>query len=233
MEKTVILIVEDDSILSCFLSEVLGSLGYAAIEAASGTEALQLIMQKQPDVILLDLGLPDMDGLSVIRSVKGETDIPIIVVSARDHGTDKVAALDAGADDYVTKPFDTQELLARIRAAMRHRSPQKFDGENGEYRFGTLRIDLGKKSVTVDGKEVHLTQNEYKITALLCKNAGKTLTHKDIIEAVWGRYDAADNRILRVNIANIRRKLGDNNGDPCICTETGVGYKMQALRRLR
>ena len=188
-----------------------------------------MISSYRPDVILLDLGLPDMDGMNIIKSVREWSLVPIIVVSARGMETDKVKALDLGADDYVTKPFGTSELLARIRSALRHWQMRKDSNisEMGSFKSGELEIDFDKRRVTVRGEVVHLTQNEYKIVAILSKYAGKVMTYDYIIKEIWGPYTKGDNQILRVNMANIRRKIEDNPSEPrYIITEVGVGYRM-------
>lgn len=232
MSKPLILLIEDESISSTFLKEILTSYNYAVITSESGNMAINAITEKHPDLILLDMGLPDMDGLYVIRFVREWSKVPIIVVSARDTGSDKVAALDCGADDYVTKPYDTSELLARIRTALRRSNDKSFDEISGHktagvYRYKQLFIDLNKRYVSENGTEIHLTKNEYKIIELLCQNPGKVLTHNFIISNVWGHAMAGDNKILRVNMANIRRKLNEDPSEPkYIFTEPGIGYRI-------
>lgn len=232
MYKPLILLIEDESISSTFLTEILTSYNYMVITSASGNIAINAITEKHPDLILLDMGLPDMDGLYIIRFVREWSKVPIIVVSARDTGSDKVAALDSGADDYVTKPYDTSELLARIRTALRRSDNKSFDELSGHktagvYRYRQLFIDLNKRYVSENGTEIHLTKNEYKIIELLCQNPGKVLTHNFIISNVWGHAMAGDNKILRVNMANIRRKLNEGPSEPkYIFTEPGIGYRI-------
>lgn len=182
-----------------------------------------------PDIILLDLGLPDMDGMEIIKQVRTWSGIPIIVVSARSQEDDKVHALDAGADDYLTKPFGTSELLARIRTSLRHSN--RMNGDAGmpqrPYRAKGLEIDFYKRIVAIDGTPVHLTPVEYKIVAFLAQNSGKVITYGTVMNNVWGPYAESDNKILRVNMANIRRKLEKNPAEPVyIFTEVGVGYRM-------
>ena len=182
-----------------------------------------------PDVILLDMGLPDMDGMEVLTAVRKWSSVPIIVISARNQEKEKVMALDAGADDYITKPFGTSELLARIRTALRHSNKLNTDSVNSlrPYRAGELVIDFEKRRVFLHKQDVHLTQVEYKIVSLLARNAGKVMTYDSIIEDIWGPYADDNNRILRVNMANIRRKIEQNPGEPeYIFTELGVGYRM-------
>ncbi|MEA4912053.1 MAG: response regulator transcription factor [Oscillospiraceae bacterium] len=230
MERQTILIVEDEPGIGNFIETSLSSNGYAVLRAKDGSTALMLITSHCPDLVLLDLGLPDMDGAKIIRAVRAWSGIPIVVVSARAHERDKVETLDLGADDYVTKPFSSAELLARIRTALRHAQrgpdlPQTNPG--GRVRIGELTVDYDKRHVYVSGEDVHLTQNEYKIVALLSRYAGRVLTYDHIIKAVWGPNSGGDNQILRVNMANIRRKIEKNPADPqFIFTEMGVGYRM-------
>lgn len=226
MNRQTILVVEDESNILTIMRAILSANDYKVIEARDGKQALQMVASHCPDLVLLDLGLPDMDGLGIIRQVRAWSKMPIVVVSARDRERDKVEALDLGADDYITKPFGTSELLARIRAALRH-----MQGENAQAcdRFvcGGLTIDFFKRRIYVDGEEAHLTQNEYKIVTLLAKYAGRVLTYDFIIQHVWGPHAQRDNQILRVNMANIRRKLEKNPASPAyISTEIGVGYRM-------
>ena len=182
-----------------------------------------------PDLVLLDLGLPDMDGIDIIKQTREWSSLPIIVISARVQEREKVAALDAGADDYITKSFGTDELLARIRTAIRHSNKIVDDKVNSTrpYSARGLVVDFGKRLVTVEGKEIHLTRVEYKIVSMLAQNSGKVITYSSLIEQVWGPYADDNNRILRVNMANIRRKIEKNPGEPeYIFTELGVGYRM-------
>jgi len=227
--KYTVLVIEDETNIRNFMAAALTTSDYKVLTAKDGQQGLVMISSYHPDIILLDLGLPDMDGLKIIRSVREWSLVPIIVVSARGMEEDKVEALDAGADDYVTKPFGTSELLARIRSALRHWAARKDTAveELGVFKTGELVIDFDKRRVTVRGEEVHLTQNEYKIVAILSKYAGRVMTYDYIIKEIWGPYAKGDNQILRVNMANIRRKLEDNPADPrYIITEVGVGYRM-------
>ena len=189
-----------------------------------------MISSHCPDLIILDLGLPDMDGQEIIRAVRSWTQMPIVVVSARTHERDKVEALDAGADDYVTKPFGTNELLARIRTALRHTCSRTQGGgpeAGGRFTAGDLAIDYDRRQVFKDGAEVHLTQNEYRILSLLSANAGKVITYDFILKELWGPAARGDNQSLRVHMANLRRKLEKNPAEPqYIFTEVGVGYRM-------
>ena len=232
MSKKTILVIEDDEILSGFLCEILNTFHYSTLIAKNGKQALNIIPFKKPDLILLDLGLPDMDGTDVIRQVREWSSIPIIVVSARDGGNQKAAALDLGADDYVTKPFNTQEFLARIRTALRHNKNASATGNDNSsvqmpYRSGKLVINYDRRLVTIGEDVIHLTQNEYKIVTLLSTNAGKVLTYNFIISNIWGVIYENDNKIIRVNMANIRRKLERGpDSTKYILTETGIGYRM-------
>jgi len=200
------------------------------LTASEGKPALQMIASHCPDCILLDLGLPDMDGSEIIRNVRSWTQTPIIVISARIMEEDKAAALDAGADDYMSKPFGAIELLARIRAALRHTRTTAEQNEialNGSYHIGSLVIDYRKLRVLRDGEDVHLTPNEFKIVALLGKHAGRVMTYRAILQELWGPSAGIDNKILRVHMANIRRKIEPNPNEPrYIFTEVGVGYRM-------
>jgi two-component system KDP operon response regulator KdpE len=226
--KTLILIVEDEEGICNFISAILQSNGFGVIKTARGREAVSMAASHCPDLILLDLGLPDLDGVEVLKRIRDWSGVPVIVVSARGHEREKVEALDLGADDYITKPFGTSELLARIRTALRH--SQAVHAENGpgpeKVVSGELGIDYGKRLVTVAGREIHLTPVEYKILVLLSRHIGKVLTHDFIIKEIWGPY-ANEIQALRVNMANLRRKIEANPAEPrYIVTETGVGYRM-------
>ena len=228
--KDKVLIIEDEQNISNFISTVLTANDFDVLVANNGAQALSVITSHCPDLIILDLGLPDMDGGNILREVRSWSNLPIIVVSARTHEHDKVAALDMGADDYIEKPFGTSELLARIRTAIRHtRTPLENSSiaRSGKFIVRGLMIDYDKHLVFVDGDDVHLTLNEFKIVALLGKHAGKVLTYDFLIREIWGPKAKADNQILRVNMANIRRKIEKNPADPqYIFTEIGVGYRM-------
>ena len=225
-----VLIVEDEKSILKLLRTILTANQYDVIEAATGNEALSLINSHCPDLILLDLGLPDMDGNSLLHAVRKWSSTPIIVISARTHELDKVEALDLGADDYITKPFGTSELLARIRMALRHTrtmSQNEQIARTGCFRSGGLTIDYNKYRVYVDGVDAQLTQGEYRIVALLGKHAGRVLTYDFLMKQLWGPNSSGDNKILRVNMANIRRKIEKTPSQPkYIFTETGVGYRM-------
>ena len=228
--KANIIIIEDEKNICNFIETVLSPQGYQVTSACTGTDGLKLIESLKPDVVLLDLGLPDMDGMNILRSVREWSSMPVIVVSARTHEKDKVEALDLGADDYITKPFGTSELLARIRTAIRHSRAAFLNqggAPTGTFVSGGLTIDYDKHRVFVDGTDAGLTQNEYKIVSLLGKYAGKVMTYDSIIKEIWGPNMKNDNRILRVNMANIRRKIEKNPAEPqYIFTEVGVGYRI-------
>jgi two-component system KDP operon response regulator KdpE len=226
--KPIILIIEDEEAICSFISAVLTSNDYQVVKAKTGKEGLSLFTSHIPDIALLDLGLPDMDGMEILKKIRSWSKIPIIVVSARGHEREKVAALDLGADDYIVKPFGTSELLARIRTAIRHSAQViAMDGLEAEnFSVGDLEIDYNKRIVCRAGEKIHLTPIEYKILVLLSKNAGKVLTHDFIIREIWGIY-TDESHTLRVNMANIRRKIEVNPGAPkYILTEMRVGYRM-------
>ena len=229
--KDKVLIVEDDQSISNFISTILSANGYDTIIVRSGEEALTMISSHCPDLVVLDLGLPDMDGIEVLKSVRKWSNLPVVVVSARQHESDKVEALDCGADDYLVKPFGTAELLARIRTAIRHTRTTLPGGQiaqTGKFVAGELTIDYDKHQVLLRGENAKLTVNEYKIVSLLGKYAGKVLTYDFIIRELWGPKARTDNQILRVNMANIRRKIEADPGRPeYIFTEVGVGYRMR------
>ena len=225
-----ILVVEDEKTISGLIKAILTANGYDVIQASTGNEAFSMISSHCPDLVVLDLGLPDMDGMDIISTVRSWTSMPIIVVSARSYERDKVQALDKGADDYVTKPFSPAELLARVRVALRHTRSGPGSGaiaNTGKFTAGDLTIDYDKHQVLIAGENCHLTQNEYKIVALLGKCAGKVLTYDFIMKELWGPQSKGNNQILRVNMANIRRKIEKNPAEPqYIFTEVGVGYRM-------
>ncbi len=228
--KDKILLIEDEQNISNFISAILSANGYDVLVARTGMMADSMISSHCPDIIILDLGLPDMDGMTILKKVRAWSKVPIVVVSARSHEKDKVEALDAGADDYLTKPFGTEELLARIRAAVRHtRTPVGSESvaNTGIFKTGDLMIDYAKHRVYIGGQDAMLTQNEYKLVSLLGLHAGKVLTYDYLIRELWGPSAKSDNQILRVNMANIRRKIEKNPAQPVyIFTEVGVGYRM-------
>lgn len=228
-QKISVLIIEDEKSICDFIGKTMDSHEYKVTAANNGKDGLALITSSLPDLVLLDLGLPDMDGMDIIRKTREWSSLPIIVISARTQEKEKVQALDAGADDYITKPFGTFELLARIRTAIRHNNKLSDDSQNANrpYAADGLTIDFERRLVTLHGKEIHLTRVEYKIVSLLAKNSGKVMTYDTLIDQVWGPYADDNNRILRVNMANIRRKIEENPGEPkYIFTELGVGYRM-------
>ena len=228
--KEKILVVEDEKSIAHFISTVLNNNGYEAVRARTGQEALSMVSSHCPDLIILDLGLPDMDGMDLLKNIRGWSNLPIVVVSARSHERDKVAALDGGADDYLTKPFGTAELLARVRTAIRHTRTVSANTEialQGTYSVGDLVIDFNKHQALVRGENVKLTLSEFRIVSLLAKHAGKVLTYDFIMRELWGPRAGGDNQILRVNMANIRRKIEDNPAEPkYLFTEVGVGYRI-------
>lgn len=225
-----ILVIEDEKRIANFVSAILTANQYDTVLASGGREACSMISSHCPDLIILDMGLPDMDGMEIIRSVRSWTQLPIVVVSARTHERDKVEALDAGADDYLTKPFGTNELLARIRTALRHtrsRAAGDVSAAQSVFVAGDLSIDYNRRQVQVGGEAVHLTQNEFRVVSLLSANAGKVLTYDFILKELWGPAAKGDNQALRVHMANIRRKIEKNPAEPrYIFTEVGVGYRM-------
>jgi two-component system KDP operon response regulator KdpE len=225
-----ILVIEDEKSISHFISTILNNNGYETMKARSGNEALSMISSHCPDLIILDLGLPDMDGMDILRQIRSWSTLPVVVVSARSHERDKVLALDLGADDYLTKPFGTNELLARVRTAIRHTRTSSGNQEiahTGTYTVGELTIDYNKHQVLIRGENAKLTLSEFRIVALLGKHAGKVLTYDFIIKELWGPRAGGDNQILRVNMANIRRKIEKNPAEPeYLFTEVGVGYRL-------
>ena len=230
MFKDKILVIEDEAGIRSLIAAVLTANDYDPILSVSGADGMSMLTSHCPDLLLLDLGLPDMDGMEIIRSVREWSTLPIVVLSARNHERDKVAALDAGADDYLTKPFGAAELLARIRTAIRHtrtQLPSSMIASSGKFCTGELVIDYDKHCVFLRGENARPTQGEYRIVALLGKYAGRVLTYDFMIRELWGPKAKSDNQILRVNMANIRRKIEDNPADPrYIVTEMGVGYRM-------
>jgi two-component system, OmpR family, KDP operon response regulator KdpE len=227
--QPMILITEDEKSIRNFLKISLETQGYKCIEADSGANALMLASSHNPDILILDLGLPDMDGVDVIKKLREVSQIPIIIVSARDREREKVDALDAGADDYLTKPFSISELLARIRVILRHRNftETAADRENIILKLGALTVDNDKHRVYVGDEEIHLTPNEYKVLNVLVKYQGKVLTHHYIVEKVWGTITSDDTQSLRVCMGNLRRKLKEDPAQPrFIITEIGVGYRL-------
>ena len=230
-EKQTILVIEDERSISNFICRALTANDYKAIPAYRGKEGMSLVFSPSPDLVLLDLGLPDTDGLDILAQLRGlPREVPIIIISARDRESEKVKALDMGADDYVVKPFGVSELLARIRSALRRSDRMKLSQgiQRDVYQIKDLTVDLARHQVLLGDEEIHFTQNEFKIIELLAIHAGKVLTYDFILEHVWGPYSGSgSNQILRVNMANIRRKLKENPSDPkYIHTELGIGYRM-------
>ena len=224
MNNTTILIVEDDKTIQNFLKVTLKTQNYNYIIAETGLSGLSLFYSNRPDLVLLDLGLPDIEGIEVLKQIRQNSSIPIIVVSARSSETEKVMALDYGSDDYVTKPFNAAELLARIRAALRHCLKEKVSEPIFELDY--LKVDFERRHVWVKDQEIHLTPIEYKMLVLLITNRGKVLTHHFIQENVWGYETTDDYQSLRVFMANIRRKIEIDSSSPhFIITEVGVGYR--------
>ena len=224
-----IVVIEDEPQIRRFLRAALTSQGFRLVEAANGEDGLREVATRQPDLVILDLGLPDMDGVAVIRRIREWSAVPTIILSARGQEGDKITALDAGADDYVSKPFSMGELLARIRVALRHAT--QLAGEDGESVFsvGDLRVDLSKRHVYMGDREIHLTPIEYRLLAMLVKHAGKVLTHKQLLTEAWGPNQAEQAHYLRVYAAQLRRKLEKDPARPrYILTEPGVGYRLAA-----
>lgn len=222
-----ILVVDDEPAIRRFLRTSLGAYGHSVSEAACGEDALKAAATTSPDLIILDLGLPDMDGIEVTRRLREWTQIPIIVVSVREHENDKIAALDAGADDYLTKPFGIGELLARIRVSMRHTAQPK---DTPIYQVGDLTVDMTRRIVTVHGETITLTPTEYDILRSLVNHAGKVLTHRQLLRAVWGSAYESQTHLLRVNVSNLRRKIETDASRPTyILTEPGVGYRLKEM----
>ena len=226
MNPSRILVVDDEPPIRRFLRTALGAQQYRVEEAESGEEALEILRRNRVDLVILDLGLPGIDGLEVVRRLREAGDgIPIVILSSRDDEAGKVAALDLGADDYVSKPFGVEELLARVRAALRHRLQQ--EGEKPVFRSGDLSVDLVRRIVTVRGQEVKLTPREYDLLRLLVQHAGKVLTHRHILKEVWG--GDSDVHYLRIYIRTLRQKLESDPEKPVIIlTEQGVGYRLSA-----
>ena len=223
MNDKTILIIEDDKSIQNFLRLSLKANDYKTIESSTGLSGISLFMSHNPDLILLDLGLPDIDGTEVLEQIRQTSNIPIVIVSARGLEKEKVLALDMGADDYITKPFGAEELLARIRVALRKSKPITT---KQEFILDTLHIDMDKRKVRISGEEIHLTPLEYKMLLLFSENAGKVLTHKFIQKEVWGFPTNDDYQTLRVFMANIRKKLEKDTTCPrFITTEVGVGYR--------
>lgn len=227
-DKGLILLIEDEPQMQRLLRIVLQGHGYRLIESATGKEGLMQAATRAPDVILLDLGLPDIDGLEVTQRVREWSDIPIIVISAREQEQDKIKALDAGADDYLTKPFGAGELLARIRVAIRHRAIREAGQQELVFILDNLRVDLARRQVFLNEKEVHLTPIEYKLLTVLIKNAGKVITHSQLLKEVWGPSYLKETQYLRVYMTQLRRKLEADPARPrFLINEPGIGYRLK------
>jgi two-component system KDP operon response regulator KdpE len=222
-----VLVIEDEKQIRRFLRLTLEADGISVAEAATGGQGLDEAGRSRPDVVILDLGLPDMDGVEVIRQLRAFTGVPILVLSARSDEAQKVDALDAGADDYLTKPFGNSELMARIRVHLRKRSVEATDAAMQQFQFGRIAVDFPSRRVTRDGAEVHLTPIEYKLLAALVHGAGKVLTHSFLLRAVWGTGHSERSHYLRVYMGHLRQKLEDDPARPAhIVTETGIGYRL-------
>ena len=229
MNKPLILVVEDDGTVRNLITTTLKSNEYRFLTAADGESAIAAASIRQPDIVLLDLGLPDMDGVEVIHRIRSWSQMPIIVISARSEDADKIAALDAGADDYLTKPFSVAELLARLRVTQRRLAAQENRTGESTFRNGSLLIDYGAGCAYLDGVPVKLTPTEYKLLCLLAKDVGKVLTHTYLTNKIWGSCWESDMASLRVHMATLRRKLGKDSSVQYIQTHIGIGYRMLKL----
>ena len=224
-ERHSILIIEDDKYISHFISLSLSKENYSVSVAETAAEGMILLRGGHPDIVLLDLGLPDMDGIQLLKDIRSFSDVPVLIVSARGQEKEKIAALDLGANDYITEPFNMGELMARIRVSERLVEKNGREGERGSFVCGSLTVDYDKRKVSVDGGEIHLTPTEYKTLLLLIENRGKVLTHNFIIDKIWGP-GGADSKSVRVFMANLRRKIEKDTTTPVyILTEVGVGYR--------
>lgn len=222
-----ILVVDDERAIRRFLRAALISHGYQVFEAETGQAALAAAVDHRPELLILDLGLPDMDGIEVTRQLREWSQVPIIILSVRDQENDKIAALDAGADDYLTKPFGVGELMARIRVALR-RSIQAVEDEP-VYIVDDLKVDIARRLVSLKGAEVDLTPTEYDILRMLVQHAGRVLTHRQILREIWGAPYETETHLLRVNMSNLRRKIEPDPNQPMyVVTEPGVGYRLKA-----
>jgi two-component system, OmpR family, KDP operon response regulator KdpE len=221
-----ILVIEDEEPIRKFLRVSLGAHGYRLIESGTGKDGLLQAATAQPDLIILDLGLPDMDGVDLTRQIREWSQVPIIIVSARGKEQDKVVALDAGADDYLTKPFGVGELLARLRVALRHRATTPSDG-SPVFQNGDLKVDLVRREITVAGQPIHLTPNEYRLLSILVQHAGRVLTHRQLLKEIWGPGSALETHYLRVYMNQLRQKIETDAAQPkYLLTEPGVGYRL-------
>jgi two-component system KDP operon response regulator KdpE len=226
--KELILLIEDEPQMRRFLRITLQTQGYRLVEAETGSDGLLQAAARNPDVVLLDLGLPDLDGLAVTERLREWTQTPIIVISAREQEQDKVKALDAGADDYLTKPFSAGELMARIRVALRHAVRQRSGQSEPVFTVQNLRVDLGQRQVFLDDREVHLTPIEYKLLTVMIRHAGKVITHRQLLLEVWGPAHVEEVQYLRVYMTQLRHKLETDPARPkFFLNEPGVGYRLQ------
>jgi two-component system, OmpR family, KDP operon response regulator KdpE len=226
-EEIQILVVEDEPEIRRFLRVTLGAYGYKLLEAASGKEAMAHLSSEKPKLIILDLGLPDIDGMELARQLREWSEIPIIILSARDQEMDKITALDLGADDYLTKPFGVMELLARIRVALRHAEKSKAE-KDPVFELGNVKVDMSKRTVAVSGVDVHLTPIEYKLLLTLINNAGKVVTRQQLLREVWGPGYAKEGHYLRVYMGQLRHKLEERSANPkYLMTEPGIGYRLR------
>ncbi len=227
MPDPIVVLIEDEPQIRRFLRATLTGQGYRLFEATTGADGLVEVGSRQPDVVIVDLGLPDIDGIDVIRRLREWTDVPIIVLSARGQERDKVTALDVGADDYVSKPFGAGELLARIRVALRHTAGASHEGDDAAFQVGELRLDLLRRHVFVGDREVRLTPIEYKLLATLVRHAGKVVTHAQLLRDVWGPTHTDQAHYVRVYLAHLRHKLEAEPARPrYLLTEPGVGYRL-------
>ncbi|MGA9033212.1 MAG: two-component system response regulator KdpE [Sulfuricaulis sp.] len=226
--QPVAIVAEDEKQIRRFLRTSLETEGFVVHEAETGKQALVEAATRKPDILILDLGLPDMDGVDVIRDIRSWTALPIVVLSARTQESDKIDALDAGADDYLTKPFGVGELMARVRVVLRRRASVDADGqENREFRFGDVRVDLINRQIYRAEQQIHLTAIEYRLLTVLIRNAGKVLTHRQLLKEVWGPSHIESSHYLRTYMAHLRQKLESDPAQPRhLITETGVGYRL-------
>ncbi|HEY7669635.1 MAG TPA: response regulator [Hyphomicrobium sp.] len=223
--KPRVLVVDDEPAILRFLQPALEANGYDVVAAMTADEATKRIARERPDIVVLDLGLPDGDGKDVIRQVRQWTDVPIVVLSAREREAEKIEALDIGADDFVNKPFGVGELMARLRTALRHRAEQQ--GETPVLRIGEIEIDAIRHRVTRAGSDIKLTPREFELLACLARHAGKVMTHRQLLTAVWGPAHAQDTQYLRVYVGQLRQKIEEDPDDPrIILTELGIGYRI-------
>ena len=226
-QAKLVLIIEDEAPMRQFLRVALSGHGYRVAEASTGADGVTQAATRNPDIVLLDLGLPDIDGLQVIARLREWSSMPILVLSARGQEKDKIAALDSGADDYLTKPFAVGELLARARVALRHLAEKTARSDNAVFTLGTLRVDFGKHQVFAKDTEVHFTPTEFKLLGVLVRDAGKLLTHRQLLREVWGPPYESRTEYLRVFMRQLRHKIEDNPARPrYLLTESGIGYRL-------